>query len=232
MSWQSLSKALKAPCVGEVKVCVGQCNRGQKAGGGGGETDLLSQLVVRVDELHQATECLGPVLGRELNEERVDDGRDGVADHAGRVSDRGKDVGLDVLDDARRKGVEAESNVVLEQETGHGPDGDILGGELGEDIREVLIVLGDVVELLQPLCTSAFEGQPGRDLLLRSLTSSSASLYARVSAAGTHLVDALLNFRVGRPRAPQAREELFEPAGIRLPRHLDLLVEPVGLPGS
>lgn len=111
----------------------------------------MSRRIWRVDQLHQLTQRFRPVLGSKFDEEGVDDSRDGVADHARRVSDRAEDVGLDVGDDLGGELVEAETDVVLEEKTGHRPDGDILLGHLAEDVGEVRIVVRNLVKRLQAL---------------------------------------------------------------------------------
>ena len=126
MSWHSLSSEAKAPCAREgaksqfsllvvVVLVVVVVKRERRV------THLLREHVLRVDELEEAAQGLDVVLGLQLDDELVDDGRHRVADHARRVGDGAKDVGLDVLDDVGLDRVEVQADVVLEQEAGHGP---------------------------------------------------------------------------------------------------------------
>lgn len=114
-------------------------------------THLLGVLVGRVDELEETAQGLDVVLGLQLDDELVDDGRHRVADHARRVGDGAEDVGLDVGDDVGLDVVEVQADVVLEEEAGHGPDRDILARHLGEDVHQVRVVVGDLVERLEAL---------------------------------------------------------------------------------
>jgi len=61
---------------------------------------------------------------------------------------------LDVSDYLRVELVQSHLDVVLEKETGHGSYSDIFGRELSENISQVGVVVGNLVERFKSLCKS------------------------------------------------------------------------------
>jgi len=103
--------------------------------------------------VHQLVECWeqgGPV-SQTPRADSGDDSPDGRSHQRLWVTKCGNAAVLDILLDVGVKRVKITADVVLEEQTGHGTDTFILGFQLGQDVDQVVIVLGRGVEGIELL---------------------------------------------------------------------------------
>ena len=134
-------------------------------------TDLLDELIGRVDEFHEGTEGFRPVDGIEFDDEGINDGSNGVSDHSEGIPDDGEDVGLDIVDHVDGESVESTTNISFEKKSSHRTNEFRFVEELSEDVGEVRVVIGDLVEGFESLERSGKkECERGRFYALRDGT--------------------------------------------------------------